>query len=74
MEDFIRFLVTPLLTLPDQLVVKTATSTVTLHIAPDDMGRVIGKHGNIISALRNLLRLYCSTHNLPPQLLSLSDS
>ena len=27
-----------------------------LHVAPDDMGRVIGKHGRIAKALRTVMR------------------
>lgn len=29
----------------------------TLHVHPDDIGRVIGKEGKIITAIRNLLRV-----------------
>lgn len=28
-----------------------------LRVAPDDMGRVIGKHGRVANALRTLLRV-----------------
>ena len=27
-----------------------------LHVAPDDMGRVIGKHGKIAKAIRDIMR------------------
>ena len=28
-----------------------------LHVAPDDMGRVIGKHGRVANAIRSLLKV-----------------
>jgi predicted RNA-binding protein YlqC (UPF0109 family) len=28
-----------------------------LHVAPDDMGRVIGKNGRVANAMRSLLRV-----------------
>jgi predicted RNA-binding protein YlqC (UPF0109 family) len=28
-----------------------------LHVAPSDMGRVIGKHGRVANAIRSLLRV-----------------
>ena len=31
-----------------------------LHVAPDDMGRVIGKQGRIAKAIRTVMRAGCS--------------
>ncbi len=73
MEDFLKFLVSPLLSAPDQLRIVPATGSLTLHVDPADMGRIIGKHGIIISALRNLLRTYCSTHSLPLTTLTIAE-
>jgi len=35
-----------------------------LHVAPDDMGRVIGKQGRIAKAIRAIMRAGAVRHNL----------
>jgi len=35
----------------------------TLSVAPDDMGKIIGRDGNIAKALRTLLRVVGMKHN-----------
>jgi len=65
MQDFLIFLLTPLLSQPDQLVIKLSTYNIAISIAPEDMGRVIGKGGAVISAMRNLMRTYCISHQIP---------
>ena len=35
-----------------------------LHVAPDDMGRVIGKGGKVANALRALLRAMAAKDNV----------
>ncbi len=74
MDQFLTFLISPLLTEPSQLAISTSSAVITLHVNPADMGRVIGKHGIVISALRQLLRVYCLTHNHPPVTLTLAES
>jgi predicted RNA-binding protein YlqC (UPF0109 family) len=73
MNEFVKFLVTPLLSHKDELEVVVSGSVVTLKINKEDMGRVIGKHGTIISALRNLVKTYCSVQNLPPVSVNLQE-
>lgn len=34
-----------------------------LHVAPDDMGRVIGKQGRIAKAIRTIMRAGAVKHN-----------
>ena len=65
MSDFLKFLLTPLLTKPSELSISETPSAVYLTISGDDTGRVIGKKGVIISALRTLLRTYCTLRKLP---------
>ena len=65
MSDFLRFLLSPLLSQPDQLLIKFSTYNVAISVAPDDMGRVIGRGGAVISAIRNLVRTYCINHQIP---------
>lgn len=35
-----------------------------LHVAPDDMGRVIGKQGRIAKSIRAIMRAGASKHNM----------
>ncbi|MEK7154667.1 MAG: KH domain-containing protein [Patescibacteria group bacterium] len=65
MSDFLKFLLTPLLSNPEALSISETPSALYLQVAPDDTGRVIGKKGVIISALRTLLRTYCTLNKLP---------
>lgn len=73
MDDFLKFVVAPLLTEPNKLVVHLAGSSATIHVSQADMGRVIGKHGNIISAIRNLVKVYCATHQTPAMSITLAE-
>jgi predicted RNA-binding protein YlqC (UPF0109 family) len=73
MKDYVAFLITPLLSVPDALEVTVGPSVVTIKIDQADMGRVIGKQGNNISALRTLIRTYCTLHQIPPVSLTLAE-
>ena len=65
MQDFLKFLISPLLTKPEELSISDSKSAVYLTVSDIDTGRVIGKHGTIISAIRTLLRAYCTLNHLP---------
>lgn len=73
MDTFLKFVVTPLLSEPDKLEVHLADSSATIHVAAADMGRIIGKHGNIISAIRNLVKVYCATHQAAAMSITLAE-
>ena len=66
MEKFLEFLITPLLSEPKSLKLKTESSQITIQIADADTGRVIGKQGSVINAIRTLAKTYCALHQLPP--------
>lgn len=59
MEDLIEFLAKSLVEAPDQVDVSRKetrrTTILKLQVAPEDTGRVIGKHGRVASAMRGLL-------------------
>lgn len=74
MEEFVAFLVKPLLSQPDGLRITVSPHAVSIQVDPADMGRVIGKRGVIITALRNLIHAYCSLHQSPPVTLTLLES
>lgn len=60
MEDLLAYLARQLVTSPDEVrVVRTEREDAVLlelHVAPDDVGKVIGKGGRIARALRTLVR------------------
>lgn len=64
MEEFLKYLITPLLSAPEHLQLNSQGSTVILKVDDADVGRIIGKQGNVINALRTLLKTYCSAHRL----------
>lgn len=65
MQDFLNFLITPLLSDPSALQINQNGNIVTLKVGDVDTGRVIGKHGATINSLRTLLKTYCAAQNIP---------
>jgi uncharacterized protein len=63
LKDFIRYIVQNIVTDADQVdvaIMEDVPGSYTVHIkvAQDDKGRVIGKKGNTINALRALVRVF----------------
>ncbi len=62
MENLLRTIVTELVENKDAIEITVAepneegTVVYHLHVAPDDMGRVIGKQGRIAKAIRTVMR------------------
>lgn len=62
MLNLVKYLITSLVELPDQVKVSQTIDDNQLHLIniqvdPQDMGRVIGKNGRIISAIRELVKV-----------------
>jgi predicted RNA-binding protein YlqC (UPF0109 family) len=61
MKELVEFIAKSLVDDPSQVDVKEiqgATSVILeLRVAPEDMGRVIGKNGRVANAIRTLLRV-----------------
>jgi predicted RNA-binding protein YlqC (UPF0109 family) len=61
MKELVEFIAKSLVDDPSQVDVKEiqgATSVILeLRVAPEDMGRVIGKNGRVANAMRTLLRV-----------------
>lgn len=61
MREFIEYIVRSLVDDPSQVRVEEIEGSNTiifeLHVAPEDMGRVIGKGGRVANAMRTLLRV-----------------
>ena len=68
MEDFISYLVKNIADNPDAVLVERLNEqgidNYYLTVAPEDMGKVIGKEGRIIRALRDLVRVFAVKNNL----------
>ncbi len=61
MKELIEFITTSLVDDPTQVEVnqfrRGSQVTLELHVAKEDMGRIIGKSGRVASAMRTLLRV-----------------
>ncbi len=66
-QAFLEHLVTSLVDNPDQVVITRSVDEMgvllTLTVSADDMGKIIGRDGNIAKALRTLLRVVGMKHN-----------
>ncbi len=69
MKKLISFLVTSIVDNPDKVDISESYNEVNdfttyiLSVAPEDMGRIIGKKGKIIRALRNLVHVAAIKQN-----------
>lgn len=61
MKELVEYIARSLVDDPSQVhvveVVSGASVMLELHVAPEDMGRVIGKGGRVANALRTLVRV-----------------
>ena len=66
-QEFIEFVVKAISDYPDDVTVTRQVDEVgvllTLKVNPADMGKIIGKDGNIAKAIRTLLRVVGMKHN-----------
>lgn len=66
-RDFVEFIVKQLVTNTDEIEVTRAIDEmgvlITLKVAKEDMGRIIGKNGQTAKAIRVLLRIIGSKNN-----------
>jgi predicted RNA-binding protein YlqC (UPF0109 family) len=60
-SDLVEFVARSLVDEPDEVKVELRTddrgAVIELHVAPDDMGKVIGRNGSVAKALRTLLKV-----------------
>lgn len=67
MEEFLEFVLRKLIEFPDEMVLTKQETprkvTFFLRLRQTDVGKVIGKHGHTIAAIRNLLNAAASRHN-----------
>lgn len=60
MSELVKVIVLPLVEFPELVQVSETREgsvvTVELRVAPDDMGRIIGKGGRVINAIRTVVK------------------
>jgi hypothetical protein len=65
MKTLVEYLVKSLVDRPEAVVLEEhandAAVTLELRVAPEDLGKVIGKHGNTINAIRVVLQAAASS-------------
>lgn len=68
MKDTLDFLVRSLVDHPDDIVIDERVdgeaTILTIHTHSDDIGKVIGKSGRIIRALRDLMKVIAAKRNI----------
>ena len=60
MKELVEYIAKSIVDDPDEVTVDETTGDsiiLTLHVAPEDMGKVIGKQGRIAWAIRTLLKV-----------------
>ena len=66
MKDLVEVIARNLVDNPDEVVVTEKTEgkniVVELHVAPSDMGKVIGKQGRIAKAIRSVVKAASSNY------------
>ena len=64
MKDLIEYIACSLVTQPDQVKVPETknerTTILELNVAPEDMGKIIGKQGRIARSIRTVLKAYAT--------------
>jgi predicted RNA-binding protein YlqC (UPF0109 family) len=64
---FLEYVIKALVDNPDAVLINRSVDEMgvllTLTVSPDDMGKIIGRDGNIAKALRTLLRVVGMKHN-----------
>lgn len=68
MKDFLEYLIKNIVDKPDEVAVtedidQMGVVNLSIHVDPIDMGKVIGKSGKIIRALRDLVRVLAVKEN-----------
>lgn len=66
MEEFLKLVISRLIDFPEEAVLTKEEAprklVFTLRLHPSDIGKVIGKQGHTIAAIRNLLNAAASRH------------
>lgn len=68
MKDTLLYILSHIVSYPDDIVVdeiqEESRTILVIHAHKDDMGKIIGKKGRIITALRDIVKLMATKENL----------
>ena len=71
-SELVEFVARSLVDSPDDVSVEVRNddrgTVIELHVAPDDMGKVIGRNGSVAKALRTLLKVIAARDGEPVSL------
>lgn len=77
MQDVLEFILKNITTTPDDVTVSTSeedgVTNYTISVNPDDVGRVIGKEGKVIKAIRTIMRVIAIQKGVRIRVTVLSD-
>lgn len=78
MKETLLYLLKQLVDHPDEVTVEEASAetktTLTIHAHPEDIGKIIGRGGRIIRALRDLVKLIATKHNTYVEVILASEA
>lgn len=61
MKDILNYIITSIVEKPDEVAVneneQEGTINLEIDVAKEDMGKVIGKNGKVIKAIRNIMKI-----------------
>ena len=67
MKDTLHFIVSAIVDNPDDVAIEefedNGTTNFSITVAPDDMGKVIGKEGKVIRSIRNVMKIKAMKQN-----------
>lgn len=68
MKELVELIAKSLMSNPDAVSIEEevngTTTTLRLHVAPEDMGKVIGKQGRIAKAIRSVMKAAATRKNI----------
>jgi predicted RNA-binding protein YlqC (UPF0109 family) len=72
MRELVEYLVKSLVDHPEDVILDETRNdnavAMELRVAPDDLGKIIGKHGNTINAIRNVVQASATSKKLRAKL------
>lgn len=67
MKDTLHFIITSIVDSPDAVVIEehddNGLLVLTVTVAKEDMGKVIGKEGKVIRSVRNIMKIKAMKHD-----------
>lgn len=67
MKDTLHFIITSIVDTPDAVVIEEHDEdgllVLTVTVAQEDMGKVIGKEGKVIRSIRNIMKIKAMKHD-----------